>query len=357
MTFRFPLKRPGPAPERARKRAWAVAARSIAFAVRDAIRVRVLPIPVLFLDAAFSIFLATALLTGSAAAQELDPRTFSPTPVGTTVTFVSGGSSEGGFVLDPSLGIEDVAADLSFSSAGFAHVFELAGRQARVLAVAPYAWGDVSGEVGGTSQRQELRGPTDPRFKLTLGLLGAPALSLDELRTAPRRTSLHFDLTVAPPLGDYDSSQLVNLGTNRWAFKPELGVNRPIGRFTLEGLVGAWFFTANHDYFPGTSVQRRDPLLALRGHIAYTVTRRVWLSLDGTWFTGGRTEVDGVASPDRQDNVRLGGTVSVPVGARQSLKLSYNSGATTRRGSDYDTFTLTWQFVRLGGARPTENRP
>ena len=55
---------------------------------------------------------AAALLAGSvAAAEELDARTYSPTPVGTTVVFADGGTSEGAFILDPSLGIEDVQAD------------------------------------------------------------------------------------------------------------------------------------------------------------------------------------------------------------------------------------------------------
>ena len=77
------------------------------------------------------IFLAvTSLSGGVAAAQELDPRTYSPTPVGTTVVFGGGGRSEGAFILDPSLGIEDVVADLSFWNVGAAYVFGLAGRQA-----------------------------------------------------------------------------------------------------------------------------------------------------------------------------------------------------------------------------------
>ena len=77
--------------------------------------------------------------------------------------------------------------------------------------------------------------------------MGAPALTLDELKVAPKRTALTANLTVAPPWGDYDSDQLVNLGNNRWAFKPEIGVYQPVGRFTLEGYAGAWLFTANHD--------------------------------------------------------------------------------------------------------------
>src|SRR5262245_42020045 len=89
---------------------------------------------------------ATMLLGVVAAAQELDPRTYAPTPVGTMIMFNGIGHSEGAYVLDPSLGIEDVEADLTFSAGGAAYFFGLAGRQARVLGVFPYAWGDVAGE-------------------------------------------------------------------------------------------------------------------------------------------------------------------------------------------------------------------
>jgi putative salt-induced outer membrane protein YdiY len=85
----------------------------------------------------------------------------------------------------------------------------------------------------------------------------------------------------------------------------------------------------------------------VQGHLGYAMTRRSWLALDGTWFAGGQTRVDGVAEPDLQRNSRLGVTLSVPIAARQSLKVSYSTGTTTRRGSDFDTVDLTWQLVRF----------
>jgi hypothetical protein len=285
------------------------------------------------------------------AAQELDPRTYSPSPVGTTIAVGGLGRSQGGFILDPSLGIDDVEADLWFMTTGFGYVFDLGGRQARLLAVFPIAWGDISGEVGRETQRQDLEGLSDPRFKLSVGLAGAPALTLDELARAPRRTVVGASLTVVPPWGQYDSAQLVNLGNHRWAFKPEIGVSQPAGRFTVEGYAGVWLFTTNHAYYPGRAERRQDPVISLQGHVGYSLPRRVWLAFDGTWFSGGRTEVDGVPNPDRQDNIRLGGTLSLPVTQRQSLKLVYSHGTTTRRGSDYNTFNVIWQAVRFGMER------
>src|SRR5215831_8612163 len=129
-----------------------------------------------------SILLAVAALTGAAAAaaQELEPRSYSPSPVGTTFVLGSFGRSQGPIVLDPSLDVDNVEGDLWISTLGFGHVFGLAGRQARILAVAPIAVGAVAGDVRGVAQRQDLAGAVDPRFKISVGLRGAPALTLSE---------------------------------------------------------------------------------------------------------------------------------------------------------------------------------
>ena len=37
-------------------------------------------------------------------------------------------------------------------------------------------------------------------------------------------------LTVNAPTGQYDGTKLINVGTNRWAFKPEVGLSHPVGR-------------------------------------------------------------------------------------------------------------------------------
>ena len=196
-------------------------------------------------------------------------------------------------------------------------------------------------------QSEDLGGLVDPRFRLSIGLAGAPALTRDKLAQAPRRTVLGASLTVMPPWGQYDPERLVNLGYNRWAFKPEIGISQPAGRFTLEGAAGVWLFTTNHSYSPDRRERRQDPVVALQGHATYTFPGRAWIALDGTWFSGGQTDVDGVVSSDRQSNVRLGGTLSLPITQHQSLNLVYSTGTSTRRGSDFDTFSVTWQRVRF----------
>jgi hypothetical protein len=280
-----------------------------------------------------------------ASAQELEARAYSPSPVGTSFVLGGFGKSEGGILFDPSLDIDNVHADLWITTTGFGHTFGLMGRQARMLVVFPTAWGTIAGDVSQQSQRQDLGGLVDPRLKLTVGLVGMPALTLTEFARTPRRTAVGASVTVAPPWGQYDPTQLVNLGYNRWAVKPEIGISHPAGRLTIDGYVGVWLFTTNDAYYPGHLKKHQDPVLALQGHASYALPRRYWVAIDGTWFAGGETRIDRVANPDLQRNTRVGITLSVPVVGQQSVKFVYSTGTATRRGSDFDTINATWQLV------------
>jgi hypothetical protein len=122
-------------------------------------------------------------------------------------------------------------------------------------------------------------------------------------------------------------------------------VSHPIGRLTIDGYAGVWLFTTNHTFYPGRARKSQDSILSLQSHVSYALPGRTWLAVDGTWFAGGETRVDRVPSPDLQRNTRLGVTFSVPVVGQQSVKFVYSTGATTRRGSDFDTFNVTWQLV------------
>jgi hypothetical protein len=278
-------------------------------------------------------------------AQELEPRAYSPSPIGTTFVITGIGRSQGAILLDPSLDVDNVQGDLWIATLGVGRVFNLAGRQTRILAVFPLAWGAITGDVGPQPERQDLAGLVDPRFKLSIALRGGPALSPAEFVRAPRRVIVGASVTIVPPIGQYNSAQLVNLGYNRWAFKPEVGVSHQIGRWTFDVYAGVWLFTVNDDYFPGDAHRRQDPVVAWQTHISYALPHRTWVAFNGTWFNGGETSVERVASADEQRNSRLGVTLSIPASGQQSIKFIYSTGATTRRGNDFNTFNVTWQLV------------
>jgi hypothetical protein len=281
----------------------------------------------------------------AAGAQELEPRAYTASPVGVNFLVVAGGRSTGGVVVDPSLPVDDIEATVDSLGLGVGRTIDLFGRTAILLAVVPYAWGDVSGSVGEEARQISRSGLADPRFKLSVNLLGGRALTPSEFARAARPTIIGVSLAVAPPLGQYTGTKLINLGANRWAFKPELGVSRALGRWTIEVYSGVVLFTTNREFYTGASVRSQSPVVALQAHVSYTLRRQLWAAFDATWYSGGTTTVNGTRKADLQRNSRVGATLSLPVGRQQSIKFSGSTGATTRIGSDFRTFGVAWQLA------------
>ena len=177
-----------------------------------------------------------------------------------------------------------------------------------------------------------------------MNLYGAPALSLEEFAAYRQDLIVGASLAVSAPLGQYDEDRVVNIGTNRWSFKPELGLSRPAGRWVVELYAGAWLFSDNSDFLGG-SLRQQDPILTFQTHVSYQFRPRLWLAGNATYYTGGRTTVDGVEKADLQRNSRFGLTLALPVKQRGGLKVSWARGLVTRIGGDFTTLAVGYQFV------------
>jgi hypothetical protein len=206
----------------------------------------------------------------------------------------------------------------------------------------PYAWGNAHGDVQDVGQSIHRSGLADPHVRFAVNLFGGPALTPQEFRQHKPETTLGASLSVIAPFGQYDSSKLINIGTNRWACKPELGLSQPIGDWVFELYAGVWLFEDNQDFFGG-QVKRQDPLVSYQAHIVYEILPHLWASADYTYFNGGETTVNGQPQNDRQGNTRGGVTVSVPIKQDQSLKLTWSRGVSIRVGSNFDTIGVAWQ--------------
>jgi hypothetical protein len=288
-----------------------------------------------------------ALLIGLpviALAQELDPRAYSPSPVGTTFLVVSDSQSSGSAVFDADSPFSDVHANFSLAGLGAGRVFGLAGRQSSLALALPYAWGDVSGNVGGTQRSVSRSGLADARLRFSMLLLGGPALAPAAFASREQRTILGISLTVVPPDGQYDSSKLINIGSNRWAFKPEVGLSCPRGRWQWDLYEGVWFFEDNDNFYGGHR-RAENALLATQTHLSYTFRPRLWVAADATYYTGGAVTVDGAPTSGSLRNVRVGVTASMPLTQKQSLKLSYSNGAVTRVGGNFRSISAAWQYA------------
>ena len=147
------------------------------------------------------------------------------------------------------------------------------------------------------------------------------------------------------PTGQYDGTKLINLGTNRWGFKPEVGIAVPKGPWDFDAYLGVWLFTSNDDFYTGGRTRSQDRVMALQGHASYTFRPRLWAAFDATWYQGGGARVDDGETSAAMNNSRLGATVSLPMGRRQSLKVAYSSGVIARTGTNFRTLAAAWQWM------------
>jgi hypothetical protein len=157
-------------------------------------------------------------------------------------------------------------------------------------------------------------------------------------------TTLGMSLYVILPTGQYNPSKLINIGSNRWSFKPEIGFSHPMGKWVFEVYAGVWLFTNNNDFFGG-HVREQAPLGSSQAHVSYTFLPRLWVAADYTYYWGGRTTIGGVLNADFQHNSRFGLTGAVPVAKNQSIKVAWSKGAATRLGANFTTYTIAYQFL------------
>lgn len=292
----------------------------------------------------YFLMLCSCIIGFRTSAQELEPRAYSPNPTGVNFLVAGYAHSSGGVLFDASLPFSDVEAELNAAVAGYGGTFGLFGRSANVAIAVPYVWGDVSGNIGEDRREVTRSGMGDIKLKLAVNLFGGEALSPAEFAQRTPKTTLGGSVTVSAPTGQYDPLKLINIGTNRWAFKPELGLSHPMGNWFFDAYAGVWVFTNNDDFYGG---QRREqePIVSLQAHVSYAFRPRLWIAANATYYRGGETTIDGVPRADLQENTRLGLTLSVPLGKAQSLKLAWSDGTTTRIGGDFTVYGVTWQYM------------
>ena len=279
----------------------------------------------------------------NAKAQEAEPRSYTNTPVGLNFLIAGYVYSEGKTAFDPDLAIADANFHSNTEVLAYVRSFDIAGQSAKFDVILPASSFFAQGIVNGQPHEREMSGLGDPRFRVSVNLFGAPALSVKDFASYQQDVIVGMSLQVSAPLGQYDDSKLLNLGNNRWSFRPELGISRAWGPWTFEVAPGVTFFTDNADFFGGnTFAQSR--IYAVQEHILYTFQSGIWMALDGVYFVGGRTALNGVKSDNEQANTRAGFTLALPIDAHNSLKVSASTGVTTRTGGKFSAVGVAWQY-------------
>lgn len=285
-----------------------------------------------------------AAIASVAAAQEMEPRAYSPAPIGTQFVLLTYGHQSGDVLLDASLPLKDVSIRFNAASVAYGRTFNLAGHQANAVVLYPYIWGTAEGTVFEDQIKVRRSGGGDVRLRFSTLLKGGAALRPKEFAERKPSTIIGASVSIIVPTGQYDPARLVNPGSNRWAFKPEIGISKPKDRWTFEFMGGAWLFTANNSFL-GNSRREQRPMASVQGSVIYTLRPRMWVSGNATFYTGGSTIINDNANADRQKNARVGATFSFPLNQRQSLKVAWAKGVTTRIGGNLNTIVIGWQYA------------
>ena len=286
--------------------------------------------------------------SGLLQAQDLEPRRWSHLPVGLNSLGVGLANSSGDILFDPVLRIEDATYDLNAAGLSYVRAFGLFGRTARIDVVAPFAKGRWEGLVDGVDTVVERQGLADPWLRFSVNLYGAPALKGKEFMQYQAQhetnTTVGAGLYVIAPLGQYDQDRLINLGNNRWVFRPQLGMlhQREKWQFELTGSV--FLYQTNNEFWKG-STRKQDPLWFMQSHAIYAINPQWWTSLSFGYAYGGRSTINDQTKDDEARTTLMAIGLGYNISRTQGLKIGYlRSRTNVSVGSDTDTFSLGWSF-------------
>jgi outer membrane putative beta-barrel porin/alpha-amylase len=295
----------------------------------------------LSLCVAFGII--AVLMVANAKAQDAEPRSYTNTPVGLNFLIAGYVYSQGKIPFDPSSSITDAEFHTHTGALAYVRSLDVWGKSAKFDVILPYSSFSGNGLLDSQPRERAMSGFGDPRFRFSINLFGAPALSVNEFANYKQDLVIGVSLQVSAPLGQYDNSKLLNLGNNRWSFRPEVGVSKTWGPWIVEVAPSVTFFTDNTDFNNGSTFAQA-PIYLVRGSIIYNFPSGVWVSLDGTYFTGGHTTLNGVRDDNEQTNTRAGLTLALPVDRYNSIKLNASTGISTRTGSEFSAVGVAWQY-------------
>jgi hypothetical protein len=222
--------------------------------------------------------------------------------------------------------------------------------------------GRISGTtiVNGHSSDQTARGFGDPMIEAGINLIGPKAIrSIPDLLRYEPKLSLNVIVDLAFPIGEYENTQSLNIGQNRWYGRVgapivwQIGPWVPGRRTTLEVLPSVWFFSDNNDYYATHMGQTlgTDPMFQLEAHLTRDFTEHFWASADCTWMTGGKSSVDGAAVGDSLNNLGIGFTLGYQINDNISLTAGYmttvNDSAPTDLKMDGFRISLTYGWHKI----------
>ncbi len=259
-------------------------------------------------------------------AQELEPRNWSHIPVDTNYLGAGYVYTEEDIFFDPTLRIEDTESDIDSFAIKYIRSFELLGKLARIEVLPIYQEARWKGLLEESPRTVHRSGFADPILRFAVNLVGSPPLAGDEYRqyraNTEHETIVGAGLAIQLPLGEYFDDKLLNLGGNRFVFRPQLGLVRDWGAWSVEVTTAAALFTENDDFF-GNTRREQDPFYTIQTQLVYSFRPALWLAVGMGYGRGAESEIDGVTKDDERENLAWGVNFGFPLSQRVGAKIGY----------------------------------
>jgi hypothetical protein len=285
-------------------------------------------------------------LAAPALAQDMEPRRWTPLPVGTSIASLNYVYTAGDLHVDPALQIEDAKLDLHTGVPAYTRYFPLGDMTARADVQLPIQSGRWKGILEGVPRTVTRDGLGDPRLRMSLNFVGAPALAAEafqeHVQSHEDRTTAGVGLAVRLPFGEYMDDKLINLGDHRFEFEPQVGVVHTQGPWSFELTGSVFLFTNNDEFFNGRRLEK-DPVFAVQAHVVRTFEGGFWVSGGVSYGWGGETEIDGVDQEDRRSNLLYGLFAGLSLFSVQGFRAGYfRQEAFKSVGGDLHNLLLGW---------------
>ncbi len=289
------------------------------------------------------LLLILLVYTQGVIAQTLEPKLYANTPIDANVILFGYDHTQGAIPQNQALGIENPNLKIDSAVLVYGRTFGFLGHNAKFDIIFPYSNLSGTAQYYGMDVGRDIIGIGDIKARLTFNLLGAPSLTLDEFASYKQDIIIGISIQTTLPTGQYDKSKLVNIGTNRWAVKPAIGISKQISDFTFEFGAEAEFYSTNEDFY-GDIKRKQDPVYSTQVHALYSFQKGIWLALGVTYYWGGEYINDGIGSGNELENTRMGMTFTMPIDKQNAIKIFASTGINVRYGTDFDAITVTWQY-------------
>jgi len=291
----------------------------------------------------FRSIIFSFILIHSLEAQSLEPKLYANAPIDVNLLMIGFDHTQGSLPQNPALGLEDPHLKIDSAVLVYGRSFDLLGQNAKFDLILPYSSLTGTAKYFGMDVSRNVSGSADAKARLTFNLLGAPALTMQEYTAYQQDLIIGMSIQTTMPTGQYDSSRLVNIGTNRWSIKPAIGISKCISDYTFELAMDAEFYTSNDDFYGGIK-REQETIYSMQAHALYTFKRGMWLAVGTTYYWGGEYINDGIASNSQLSNSRLGITFKMPIDKQNAIKIYGSTGINVRYGTDFDAITMVWQY-------------